>query len=105
MNAIIFSAIWGVLMMFSGIFISQRAVIRNLAIIGVGVLLVVNTVELNHFSFFTIDVKHMLVFDSFGLLFNSIAFAATFIYLLLSAKDIEDVGINTGEYFALLFFV
>ncbi len=105
MNAIIFSAIWGVLMMFSGIFISQRAVIRNLAIIGVGVLLVVNTIELNAHPFFTIDVRHMLVFDSFGLLFNSIAFAATFIYLLLSAKDIEEVGINTGEYFALIFFV
>ncbi len=106
MNAIIFSAIWGVLMMFSGIFISQKAVIRNLAIAGVAILLFLNIAELNHyFTLFHIDVKNMLVFDSFGLLFNSIAFGATLIYLLLSAKDVEAVGVNQAEYFALIFFV
>ena len=47
----------------------------------------------------------MLVFDNFGLLFNAIAFAATLIYLLLSARDIEDVGVNQAEYLALIFFV
>lgn len=105
MNAIIFSAIWGVLMMFSGIFISRRSTIRNLALLGMALLLVSNLAEASGIRFFTIDVKNMLVFDSFGLLFNSIAFAATFIYLLLSAKDMEAVGSNQGEYFALLFFV
>ncbi len=105
MNAIIFSAIWGVLMMFSGIFISQKAVIRNLAIIGVAVLLLLNIAELYQFALFKVNVRGMLVFDSFGLLFNSIAFAATFIYLLLSARDIEEVGVNQAEYFALIFFV
>ena len=105
MNAIIFSAIWGVLMMFSGIFISQKAVIRNLAIAGVAVLLLLNIAEMYQFSLFTINVRGMLVFDSFGLLFNSIAFAATLVYLLLSARDVEDVGINQAEYFALIFFV
>jgi NADH-quinone oxidoreductase subunit N len=105
MNAIIFSAIWGVVMMFSGIFVSQRATVRMLAILGVAILLLVNLAELYHFKLFTIDVRNMLVFDSFGLVFNSIAFAATLIYLLLSAKDIDAVGVNLGEYFALIFFV
>ena len=105
MNAIIFSAIWGVLMMFSGIFISKNATIRSLALLGAGLLLVVNIAEAGRFQFFHVDVKGMLVFDSFGLLFNSIAFAATFIYFLLSSKDIEEVGVNVGEYFALIFFV
>jgi len=105
MNAIIFSAIWGVLMMFSGIFISQKAVIRNLAIAGVAVLLFLNVAEINHFVLFHVNTRNMLVFDSFGLLFNSIAFAATLIYLLLSARDIEDVGVNQPDYFALIFFV
>ena len=105
MNAIIFSAIWGVLMMFSGIFISQKAVIRNLAIAGVAILLLLNMAEMNHTILFHIDTRDMLVFDSFGLLFNSVAFAATLIYLLLSAKDVEAVGVNQAEYFALIFFV
>ncbi|MEO6315604.1 MAG: NADH-quinone oxidoreductase subunit N [Chitinophagaceae bacterium] len=105
MNAIIFSAIWGVLMMFSGIFIKTKAVIRNLAIAGVALLLVVNLAELNHLLNLHINVRGMLVFDSFGMLFNSIAFAATLIYFLLSARDIEDVGVNQAEYLALIFFV
>ncbi|MEO5685673.1 MAG: NADH-quinone oxidoreductase subunit N [Chitinophagaceae bacterium] len=105
MNAIIFSAIWGVLMMFSGIFIKTKAVIRNLAIAGVAILLLLNMAELNHFLLFHINVRDMLAFDSFGLLFNSVAFACTLIYLLLSARDIEEVGVNLAEYFALIFFV
>ncbi len=105
MNAIIFSAIWGVLMMFSGIFIKTKAVIRNLAIAGVAILLLLNLAELNHIMQLHINVRNMLVFDSFGLLFNSVAFASTLIYLLLSAKDVEEVGVNQAEYFALIFFV
>jgi NADH-quinone oxidoreductase subunit N len=105
MNAIIFSAVWGVLMMFSGIFVSKQSTIRNIAIIGMALLLVVNVADLNGHHFFHIDVKGMLVFDSFGLLFNSIAFAAALIYLLLSARDMEAVGVNVAEYFALIFFV
>ncbi|MBS1567404.1 MAG: NADH-quinone oxidoreductase subunit N, partial [Bacteroidetes bacterium] len=105
MNAIIFSAIWGIVMMFSGILLNKRSAVRNLAIIGVALLLVVNVLEMNGHRFFHIDVKDMLVFNSFGLLFNSIAFGATFIYLLLSARDVEAVGVNVAEYFALIFFV
>jgi NADH-quinone oxidoreductase subunit N len=105
MNAIILSAVWGVLMMFSGVFISQRATIRNIAIAGMTLLLALNIAEQKGFHLFNIDVKGMLVFDSFGLLFNSIAFGATLIYFLLSARDIEDVGINVAEYFALIFFI
>ena len=105
MNAIIFSAIWGVVMMFSGIFVSQRATIRTLAIIGVGILVALNVAELNGHHLFHIDVKGLLSFNSFGLLFNTIAFSATFIYMLLSARDVEAVGVNVAEYFALIFFV
>jgi NADH-quinone oxidoreductase subunit N len=47
----------------------------------------------------------MLQFSEFGLLFNNIAFGAALIYLLLSARDIEQVGVNIAEYFALLFFI
>src|SRR5215475_1299814 len=47
----------------------------------------------------------MIAFDRFALLFNSIVFISTLIYFLLSARDMEKVGVNYGEYFALIFFV
>ena len=105
MNAIIFSAVWGVVMMYSGIFSKRNTTVRLMAVIGLLLLLAANTLELYGMSFFNIDNKNMLVFTSFGLLFNSIAFASTLIYFLLSSKDIVNVGNYAGEYFALIFFV
>lgn len=105
MNAIVISAVWGAVMMFSGIFFKRKETIRGLAIIGLLILLISNIVDVMGSHFFPFDVHNMLYFDSFGLLFNTIAFGSTLIYFLLSAKDIEDVGIHTGEYYALIFFV
>ena len=107
MNAIILSAVWGVVMMFSGAFSKNKNAVRYLAIAGAALLLAFNILDMssqgNHL--FNIDSKKMLFFDTFGLLFNSIAFASTLLYFLLSAKDIENVGPHGGEYFALIFFV
>ncbi|MBC7901927.1 MAG: NADH-quinone oxidoreductase subunit N [Gemmatimonadaceae bacterium] len=105
MNAIIFSAILGVVLMFSGIFISKTSTVRIIATLGMALLLGVNIAEQNGFRIFDIDVKDMLQFNSFGLLFNSIAFASTLIFMLLSGRDVEKVGVNVAEYFALIFFV
>src|ERR1051325_661925 len=55
--------------------------------------------------FFKIDTKEMLVFDRFALLFDSIVFISTLLFLLLSAKDMEKVGLNYAEYLALIFFI
>jgi NADH-quinone oxidoreductase subunit N len=105
MNALILSAILGVIMMFSGILLKQKALVRNVAISGIVILLVVNILEMNGISFFNIDTKQMLAFDRFGLLFNSIIFLSTLVFILLSAKDMEKVGVNYAEYFALIFFI
>src|SRR5688572_29096190 len=105
MNAIVLSAIWGVVMMFSGLFSKNNAAVRGIAITGITALLVANILEMNGIRFFTVDVKNMLEFDNFSLLFNSVAFSATLIYFLLSGRDIEKVGVHVAEYFALIFFV
>ncbi len=52
-----------------------------------------------------IDTKGMIAFDRFALLFNTIAFFSTLLYFLLSARDMEKVGVNYAEYFALIFFI
>lgn len=105
MNAIVISAIWGVVMMFSGVFSKSNTVVRMIAITGLSVLLLANILEMNGIRFFNVDVHNMLVFDNFSLLFNSIAFAATLVYFLLSGRDMEKVGVNLAEYFALIFFI
>jgi NADH-quinone oxidoreductase subunit N len=109
MNAIILSAFWGVVMMLSGAFLKNKNAIRYLAITGSGLLLAVNILEMYMSSqgihYFNIDTKRMLVFETFGLLANCIAFASTLLYFLLSAKDIDRVGANGADYFALIFFV
>src|SRR5580704_7281640 len=106
MNAIIISAVWGMIMMFSGVFTKNKSIIQGLAVAGVLVLLASNSLELmGGYHFFPIDSKNMLDFETFGLLFNSIAFACTLLLFLLSEKDIALVGVNVAEYFSLIFFV
>ena len=109
MNAILLSAIWGVLMMFSGVFIKSKTIPKYLAIVGIIILFVANACELDAFGLgimqFSIDTKEMLNVNSFNLSFLAIVFACTLLYFLLSARDIEKVGEHVGEYFALIFFV
>src|SRR5688500_18084655 len=105
MNAIILSAILGVVLMFSGIVFSNSNTVRNIAIGGKLILLFANLAEMKGYHFFDIDTKNLLAFTRFGLLFNSIAIGATLLYLLVSSRDIVNVGINVAEYFTLIFFV
>jgi NADH-quinone oxidoreductase subunit N len=105
MNTIILSAIFGVVMMFSGIFINNRSAYKNIAAVLLLVLLVLNVFEGNGNSIFHIDTTFFLHFSRFGLLFNSICIFSTLIYVLLSGRDIEKVGTNVAESFALIFFV
>jgi NADH-quinone oxidoreductase subunit N len=106
MNAIIFSAIWGVVMMFSGVFIKSKSTPKYLAIAGILLIFITNAIELNSgVSLFKFDVHDMLRTGSFNLTFIAVAAGATLIYFLLSGSDIERVGPHVGEYFALIFFV
>lgn len=107
MSAIIISAIWGVIMMFGGVFLKKHSSPKYWAIAGIIILLVTNVMELFGWQFFTVDTHGMVRFDSFTLLFNSVVFACTLLYFLLNGRDIEKVGNgnNISEYFALLFFV
>jgi NADH-quinone oxidoreductase subunit N len=105
MNALILSAVWGVILMFSGAFIKNKITVRNIAVLGIFLLLLSNILEMRGTEFFTIDLKGMMYFDRFALLLNCIVFASTLLYLLLSARDIEKVGTNYAEYLALIFFI
>jgi NADH-quinone oxidoreductase subunit N len=105
MNALILSAILGVVMMFSAFLLNKRSNVRKLGIAGLVILLIVNVMELNGTRFFDVDTREMLRFDRFALVFNTIVFASTLLYLILSSRDMEKVGVNYAEYFALIFFI
>ncbi len=105
MNVLIISAVLGVIMMFSSFVFKQKAAVRSVAIAGVALLLVVNIMEMYGHAFFNIDTKGMIVFNRFGFLFISVVLFSTLVYFLLSAKDMENVGVNYAEYFALIFFI
>jgi NADH-quinone oxidoreductase subunit N len=104
MNAIVLSAVFGVVMMFTGIFTSNKRTVRYVAMALLAALLVANIGEQYGFRIFNFNTRGMLSFSSFGLLFNSIAFGSTLIYYFLSSKDMEKVGLYLAEYFALIFF-
>lgn len=105
MNTIILSAIFGVVMMFSGIFIKNRSAYKHIAAIALLLMLVFNISESHGSALFNVDTKYFLHFSKFGLLFNSICIFSTLIYVLLSGKEIEKAGTNTSDAFALIFFV
>ncbi|RYF96142.1 MAG: NADH-quinone oxidoreductase subunit N, partial [Chitinophagaceae bacterium] len=105
MNALVLSAIWGVIMMFSGILTNKLSTIRIVSVVGAAVLFVSTVLELNGTTLFHFNTRGMLVFDTFSLLFNAVLFGCVLLYFLLSGRDIEKVGMNVPDYYALLFFV
>src|SRR6185312_5596239 len=105
MNAIILSALWGVVMMIGGLFFTKSTTPKYWAIAGIIILLAANILEFLGYPFFNVDTKCMLRFDSFGLVFNSVAFICTLLLFLLNGKDFEKIGMHVSEYFCLIFFV
>ncbi|TAH09118.1 MAG: NADH-quinone oxidoreductase subunit N [Sphingobacteriia bacterium] len=105
MNAIIFSAIMGVVMMFSGILLQKKSAVTTTAIVSLLLLLSMNL--LDSYSVFSINVNThgLLHFNKFGLFFNSILIAATLIFAVLCGSEIEKTGVNVADYYALIFFV
>ena len=80
MNAIIISAVLGVVMMFSGIFLKKNSSIAALAILGIIILLGATVMEMSGYHFFAIDTHEMLYFDAFGLLFNCVVLQLPWLY-------------------------
>jgi NADH-quinone oxidoreductase subunit N len=105
MNAIVVSAILGVVMMYAGILSKSKEVIRYTGIAAISILLIVNLLELYGTRLFSFETNNMLEFGTFGLLFNTVLFASMLFFVLVSGKDIAKVGNNDAEYYALMLFI
>lgn len=105
MNALIFSALSGVIMMFAGLLLRNQRSVRTLAYVLLLAVMVVTLAELRGYTLFSVDTRNMMLFDSFALLFQFIAALCTLVFFLLSGRDMERVGRYYSDYFALIFFI
>ena len=110
MNEIIFTAIWGIVMMLAGAFIKNKSIPKYLAIGGLVLIIITNCMEMYYREpLLGIDVKGMLNIDannsSYHLTFLMVMLVCTLLYFLLNGRDFEKVGAHVSEYFALIFFV
>lgn len=107
MNAIIISALLGVVMMFAGIWVKNPRAFRNIASLLLVVLFAANILDLNGYEIFSVNTRGMLSFTRFGNLFNTIVIASTLVFVLLSGREMEKIGTgkNVPDYYALIFFV
>jgi NADH-quinone oxidoreductase subunit N len=106
MNAIIISAVWGVLMMYAGFFLHSKRSIHLLAITGICLMIGATAYEyLSGIPFVTIDTKGMLQYTGYGLAFLMIMLVSTLVYFILSGNDIHTAGKSASDLYALVFFI
>jgi len=107
MNAIIATTVFGVIMMFAGIWVSNKNSITAIAAILFAALLGVNIWDLVHASDNTPQLlfSNMLRIEHNSLWFNTLMTGCTLLYILLMGKEIQKVGLHVAEYFALIFFI
>ncbi len=105
MNAIIISALLGVLMMFASAFLPKSKSFVPFALAGAFALLIANVLEFNGFTIFNVNIENMLLINSKTIFFGILISICVIVYLLLNGNAIEKVGQHKAEYFALLFFI
>lgn len=105
MNALFLSAILGVVMMFTGIWVKKHAPVKAIAITGAVLLFIANWFELKGTRFIQFDVSGFMNFNNFNLLFIAIVVFCTILFFLLNGNEMRKIGNNYADYFALIFFI
>jgi len=105
MNAIIVSALLGVIMMFCSWGIKSQKTQQSIALIGMFLLLLCNLAQLSGWFVINYDTKGMLAFTRFGLYVNTLFFAITFIYIWLNGEEIAKFANQAADFYALFFFI
>lgn len=105
MNAIVVSALLGVVMMFSGVILRKDKQVQALAIFAFIIMLGASCYDcyLAHQEerlFFG-----MIFLDKYSAWFNVLISGCSLMYVLIFHNNIAKVGKNEAEYFALLFFI
>ncbi len=108
MKAIIATTIFGVIMMFAGLMVSNKKSIVAIATMLFAALLGVNIWDLTATSADAANnlyFNNMLRIEHYSMWFNTLMTGCTLLYALLMGKEIIKVGMHVAEYFALIFFI
>lgn len=109
MKAIIASTIIGVILMFAGVTLKNKASVVSLATVLMLLLLGVNAWEVYEAAAPAAGARmyfnNMLSSDGFGSWFNMLMTGCTLLYVLLNGREIARVGMHVAEYFALIAFI
>lgn len=108
MKAIIATTVFGIIMMFTGLMVSNKKSVAAIASVLFAVLLGVNIWDLTTTSPNLSDnlyFNNMLRIEHYSVWFNTLMTGCTLLYVLLLSKDIQKVGTHVAEYFALIFFI
>jgi NADH-quinone oxidoreductase subunit N len=105
MNLIFIAAIWGIVMMFSGLFLKKKEYSILVAVLGVVLLIAGTITEMNGYRIFQSDFNGMLSYDRFSYIFLLLISFSLLFFFIVNGRDILAVGNHPFEYFALIFFV
>ncbi len=126
MTAIIATTVFGIIMMFTGLFVSDKKTVTSIAAVLILALLGINILELNDATgpglrsatlgllgvadttngqFPQVLFNNMLRIDKLSMWFGTMMTACTALYILLIGKEFKKVGTHVAEYFALIFFI
>jgi NADH-quinone oxidoreductase subunit N len=105
MNALVVSALLGVLLLFCSVFVKNRRVIHGIAVAGAAILFILNIAELQGWQLFTFDVTGQFHFDRYALVLNAILLFIVFCYLWVSGPSIQQLGTGYTDFLVLLFFI
>lgn len=105
MNAIIVSALLGVILMFSSWSIKSASLQKSIALIGFLALIIANLAQLNGWYVINVNTNGMLSFTRFGLYANNLLFILSFLYVWINADEINQIGHIAADFFALFFFI
>jgi len=105
MNLIIIAAVWGIVMMLSGLFLRGAQSPVRMAILGALILIGGAFADFHEYSLIHSDFKGLLVYDQFSSVFLLVISIALLFYFWLSGNEIIKVGAHPYEYMALIFFV
>jgi NADH-quinone oxidoreductase subunit N len=105
MNIIIASALLGVLLMLSSVFLKGIIGKRTLAVMAGIALMIMAVVDMTqNTANTTLHFNGMLATNSFTAKLNAVIAFCSMLYLFLFSDEISKVGLNDAEYFALIFF-
>ncbi len=109
MKPLIASAIFAVIMMFAALAMKEKKTFSRLAVFLLALLTGFYGWELcqviSRGGVPEPLFNGMLRYDAFSVWFSTIMSSITLLYVLLSSKNIEQVGKHVGEYYALIFFI